>query len=36
MSEAAAERVRTQCGPQNTVQRELDLLEQAEATISNG
>jgi glycosyltransferase involved in cell wall biosynthesis len=31
MSVAAAQRVRTQCGPQSTVQLELDLLEEAEA-----
>jgi glycosyltransferase involved in cell wall biosynthesis len=31
LSEAAARRVRAQCGPENTVQLELDLLEQAEA-----
>lgn len=31
LSAAAARRVRAQCGPENTVQLELDLLEQAEA-----
>jgi len=32
MSATAAQRVRAQCGPQSTVQVELDLLEEAETT----
>lgn len=33
MSQAAAERVRAQCGPESTVELELDLLEKAEASV---
>ena len=32
LSAAAAQRVRAQCGPQGTVQVELDLLEEAETS----